>query len=62
MFCKNCGSQIGDNQKFCPNCGTPVQETGGSNPGAAVRGTAEDISRADITREGSRQAGVLPDL
>ena len=28
----------------------------------AVRGTAEDISRADITREGSRQAGVLPDL
>ena len=34
MFCKNCGSQIGDNQKFCPNCGTPVQQTGGNNPGA----------------------------
>ena len=38
MFCKNCGSQIGDNQKFCPNCGTPVQETGGSNPGAGRQG------------------------
>ena len=38
MFCKNCGSQIGDNQKFCPNCGTPVQETGGNNPGAGRQG------------------------
>ena len=38
MFCKNCGSQIGDNQKFCPNCGTPVQQTGGNNPGAGRQG------------------------
>ena len=38
MFCKNCGSQIGDNQKFCPNCGTPVQDTGGNNPGAGRQG------------------------
>ena len=25
MYCKNCGTEIGDNQAFCPNCGA---ETG----------------------------------
>ena len=24
MFCPNCGSQVGDNDKFCKACGTPV--------------------------------------
>ncbi|MBO4416284.1 MAG: zinc ribbon domain-containing protein [Lachnospiraceae bacterium] len=24
MYCSNCGSQVGDNEKFCANCGTPV--------------------------------------
>lgn len=24
MFCKNCGKEIKDTEKFCPNCGTPV--------------------------------------
>ena len=24
MFCSNCGSQVGDNEKFCKVCGTPV--------------------------------------
>ena len=27
MFCKNCGSTIGDQTVFCPTCGTKVQET-----------------------------------
>lgn len=27
MFCKNCGAQMNENQKFCPNCGTPVQQS-----------------------------------
>ena len=25
MFCSNCGSQIGENEKFCKVCGTPVK-------------------------------------
>ena len=24
MFCSNCGSPVGDNEKFCKVCGTPV--------------------------------------
>lgn len=28
MFCKNCGSELNDTDKFCPNCGSPV---GGNN-------------------------------
>ena len=27
MFCKNCGSAIGDQAAFCPKCGTKVQNT-----------------------------------
>lgn len=26
MYCRNCGKELGENQRFCPNCGTP-QET-----------------------------------
>ena len=54
MFCKNCGSQIGDNQKFCPNCGTPVQQTGGNNPGA---GRQEDGGGYQQGRGGYNQGG-----
>lgn len=24
MFCKNCGTQVPENQKFCSNCGAPI--------------------------------------
>ncbi len=24
MYCKNCGTELEEGQKFCPNCGTPV--------------------------------------
>ncbi len=24
MYCKNCGAELKEGQKFCPNCGTPV--------------------------------------
>ena len=26
MFCKNCGREMKDTEKFCPNCGQPVEE------------------------------------
>lgn len=25
MYCKNCGAEIGENDKFCRECGTPAQ-------------------------------------
>lgn len=25
MFCKNCGCEINENQKFCPKCGNPIE-------------------------------------
>lgn len=25
MFCRNCGNQMGDNDRVCSRCGTPVQ-------------------------------------
>lgn len=28
MFCKNCGTQLDDSQKFCAKCGTPTDQTG----------------------------------
>lgn len=33
MFCKNCGSQINEGQKFCPNCGMQVQQESNQNAG-----------------------------
>lgn len=27
MFCKNCGTQIKENERFCGKCGTPVEQT-----------------------------------
>lgn len=27
MFCRMCGSQMGEGEKFCSNCGAPVSET-----------------------------------
>ena len=34
MFCKNCGTQMSENQKFCPKCGTQ-NESAKSAPQAA---------------------------
>lgn len=32
MYCKNCGSQVGDGVRFCANCGTPTAQQ--QNPAA----------------------------
>lgn len=26
MFCKNCGTQLGGNERFCPGCGAPAED------------------------------------
>ena len=31
MYCKNCGNQLNDNDKFCPNCGTSTENNYNSN-------------------------------
>ncbi|MCR5803644.1 MAG: zinc-ribbon domain-containing protein [Clostridia bacterium] len=32
MFCSNCGSQVGDLEKFCKNCGTPIMTVQATAP------------------------------
>ena len=27
MYCKNCGQEIKENQKYCPTCGVPIEHT-----------------------------------
>ncbi len=27
MYCKNCGTELKEGQKFCPKCGTPVESS-----------------------------------
>jgi hypothetical protein len=36
MFCKSCGSEIGDNAQFCVKCGAAQQIAGGESTVAAV--------------------------
>lgn len=57
MFCRNCGSQIGDGAGFCPNCGAQVAQPSGrpSPVGAAAgqpypAGAAAAVSNARARR------------
>ena len=56
MFCKNCGTQLDDNQKFCPKCGAPVQQ-GGRNAGAAAQpgGQPQGGYQQEANSEGYQQ-------
>lgn len=31
MYCRKCGNQMQDGQKFCPNCGAPAEDLFGYN-------------------------------
>lgn len=44
MFCKNCGAQLEENNKFCGNCGTPVEEI-----------KQENLQQSDINTENQTQ-------
>lgn len=45
-FCKNCGTQVSDSEKFCPSCGKPL----GDKPiGDSVSGFADKISGLNDT-------------
>ncbi len=41
MFCKNCGNQIFDGEKFCRNCGTPVEKTASAVSPQTVENTEQ---------------------
>ena len=64
MFCKNCGTQLDDNQKFCPKCGTPVQQGGQSdqNAGAAAQqgGQTQSGYQQEVNNAGYQQGGYNP--
>ncbi len=32
MFCKHCGTQLGDNDRFCPGCGAPMTDPAPASP------------------------------
>lgn len=49
MFCKNCGTQLDDSQKFCSNCGTPVETVILDNP--EVQATPEVQEATQTTPE-----------
>ena len=68
MFCKNCDTQLDDNQKFCPKCGTPVQQGGQSdqNAGAAAQqggqtqsGYQQEVNNAGYQLSSRRTTGIL---
>ena len=42
MFCKNCGTQLGEGASFCPNCGTQVAETAAMQQTAPVANKGSD--------------------
>lgn len=52
MFCKNCGAQLEDSQKFCSNCGTPVDTVAPVEPEVQV--TPEVQAAPEVQEEATR--------
>lgn len=44
MFCKNCGSQLEENNKFCGNCGTPVEQKSTQETSVQVEQTPNEVN------------------
>lgn len=45
MFCKNCGTQLDDTQKFCANCGTPTEQAENVNNAANTNPPQQPINQ-----------------
>lgn len=65
MFCKNCGKQLKDGEKFCPDCGTPVavatqsashEAAPGTNPGSTARTNYAPRTAAPASTAAERRA------
>lgn len=54
MFCKNCGSEINENQKFCPKCGTPV-----SKPSDNITALNKTIAQPVIIKKNTEQSDTV---
>ena len=51
MFCENCGTQLGDGEKFCPNCGAPVKGAGNEE----IKGFSADSAAQNAGFAGANQ-------
>jgi hypothetical protein len=63
MFCKNCGTQLGEDDKFCSACGTPVA-TGDAREGAAPafpNGNNRPEPRKQRNQQNGHRRPFIPD-
>lgn len=55
-FCKNCGAELAEDQKFCANCGAVVEEAPAAEPVAEP--IAEPVAEPVILDEAPKKAGL----
>ena len=48
MKCANCGSEVGDDNKFCPNCGDKMVSSGEANQTAPVELSKPSEATVDL--------------
>lgn len=61
MFCQECGTQCGPDDKFCPNCGTPIPDEKGQEEAAALASLDTTAEEGDTTAATPAEpAGVTP--